>query len=1302
MAKAIKRQEVIEDGIFDNFIKGAKASIVAMEQIESQFKQSLEAQRQFMQGWKAFDSKSIRDLNAAMKDSASIIKQMEQLKKQQAQTEEALNKVLVANEKLERERIKTQRVKVQDDEKAAKATARKAEQERKLNSVYEQSKKRLNEIKRDLKELEIQEKGNSKVAKSLREEYEKLNEKIRKAEASVGEFQRNVGNYPSVLGKAEKAARSFGNQILNIAGVAGGVMFFQDAIEQIGKFDQALADLRAITGLTAKDDSFKFLRDQALLLGQTTTTSAVDVIEAYKLIASAQPELLKNADALNKVTKAAITLSEASGMELPAAATALTDAMNQFGASSAEAQRYIDVLANGAKYGSAEIQEITDALLKFGVAAKNSNVSVEESTAVIEAFAEKGLKGAEAGTAFRNILLKLSAAKALPKEALNQLDQAGVDIEKLSDSSLTLNERLAELSKIEGNSVAITKVFGIENAVAAETLLLQRDRVAELTGQMGEYGTAATQAKERTDTVEGELKKLANTWQALIIKFGEGGGSLKSTIKFIRENLETIVEVVINVTQAFLAYKAAVMAVNVAYKTKDAVNYIMNLVKIRSSVKAVAAATKEQEAAQLAANRAMKANVIGFVVSGLITLVDQLDLFKSSADLAAESQERINSALNNAVTSIDEIEGKYRQNISLLEQEYDLNIRQAKLNGANAEQIKKLEQEKKKAIEKGSIQAYKDLDYMLEQSIIGLQQMEAKAKEIGDLADSRNSLIKTGLGIDGNGSLNEQIITQKKFIENLKERQKLEKLEFFEKKIAEKEAVKEQENLTKQQADALKKAREDEYNALLKEFEKEKTLEETALLRTTESEESKASKKLGIEQNFLEKKLSIDKQYAKEWEKTEQELVLKKIQIEQSEIERKRKLQEKLSEIQALIDEQEIRNTENQFERERLQALREFELKIAQLEKEGKLTQELEVAMKKELVKKLSEIEESESASNLEDDKKNYEDYYKWRENQILNEAKTEDEADKKLLELHKERLKDEIELLDEYGQDSTEKRNELRRLELDEERDHAEKRKQIIKDFSTRAIEIYEERLQKQRELEESQIENEIDKRKSSIDRQRELAEKGLDNTLVYEEQKLEQAELKKEQLKKKAISDEKKITFLKLLQGYATEGKASEAVKRALTDIALAQVIGGAFFEGTELVSRDATKTLSTGKDDYVVRVHGTERVVDGKNNSKMGGLSNDELAEIARMYNHGELVPRYAMPTVQFYGKQNELHYSGQLVNEVKQLQSGIREVHKAIKDRPVVQHGFNEYLEYVETRIYDNKIERIRHHRSRPRI
>ena len=58
------------------------------------------------------------------------------------------------------------------------------------------------------------------------------------------------------------------------------------------------------------------LKGYAIELGSTTTLTASQVADAFKMIGSQQPQLLESGEALKQVTKYAITLSEAAGIEL--------------------------------------------------------------------------------------------------------------------------------------------------------------------------------------------------------------------------------------------------------------------------------------------------------------------------------------------------------------------------------------------------------------------------------------------------------------------------------------------------------------------------------------------------------------------------------------------------------------------------------------------------------------------------------------------------------------------------------------------------------------------------------------------------------------------------------------------------------------------------------------------------------------------------------------------------------------------------------------------------------------------------
>lgn len=398
-----------------------------------------------------------------------------------------------------------------------------------LISAYDKLNKSRTEAKNRLRDLIVTEGESSKATIKARQEFEKLDAQVKKADRAVGDFTKNVGNYPNL--------KSFASGVKDIAGafgiVAGTAAFtqvMQGAIKIINEFEQSVADLQAITGASGKD--LKFLKDSAIDMGKGVKGGAVAVVESYKLIASAKPELLENVKDLNAVTEAVITLSKASGMELPEAATALTDAMNQFGAPAEEAAFFVDALANGAKYGAAEIPQVTDALLRFGAVAKSSNINIKESTALIELLAEKGLKGAEAGTALRNVLLKISAPDALPKDAQRELAKLGISMDTLKDKTIPVQQRLEALKPILNDDAAAVRVFGAENVVAAKNILANTDRLKELTSKMGEYGTAQEQASIRSETLQGKTDRLASTYDSLILSLNNGKGPVSEFFKF--------------------------------------------------------------------------------------------------------------------------------------------------------------------------------------------------------------------------------------------------------------------------------------------------------------------------------------------------------------------------------------------------------------------------------------------------------------------------------------------------------------------------------------------------------------------------------------------------------------------------------------------------------------------------------------------------------------------------------------------------------------------------------------------------
>lgn len=359
------------------------------------------------------------------------------------------------------------------------------------------------------------------------DEFVKKSAELRKVNDRLNTIKRDINGTGAAFSQMSASLKSFVGVTAIFTAISAAV---RSGIQANREFEKSVANLSAITGATGKD--LKYMRDAALEMGQTVEGGAKAVVEAYKLIGSAKPELLSNKEALTQVTDAAILLSQASGLMLPEAATRLTDALNQFGEPASAAGKYVDALAAAAKYGAAEVPEVTDALLKFGTAAKSSNIDIYDSAAAIELLAEKGLKGADAGTALRNVFAKLSAADVLPEGATKLLEEAGVNVKKLKDNTIPLTERLTELSKISGNAAAITKVFGLENKIAGEIMISNIPRLEELSGQIKTTGVASDQAAKNMDTFDQSIVNAASAWDRFVISLSQGrlSGLLRTVV----------------------------------------------------------------------------------------------------------------------------------------------------------------------------------------------------------------------------------------------------------------------------------------------------------------------------------------------------------------------------------------------------------------------------------------------------------------------------------------------------------------------------------------------------------------------------------------------------------------------------------------------------------------------------------------------------------------------------------------------------------------------------------------------------
>lgn len=337
--------------------------------------------------------------------------------------------------------------------------------------------------------------------------------------------------------KSEESFASLSKSISSVAGklalISGTGLSLGAIINTTRQYSQSLSDLASITGATK--EQMVLFDEAAQEMGRTTQFSAMQGAEAIKLMASAKPDLMKTSSGLIDVTKSALILAQASGTTLPDATRTLALSLNQFGASVADTDRYINVLAAGAKYGSSEVNETSEAIKKSGVSAANAKMSFEELNAAIQTLAEREVKGSDAGTALRNMILKLEASTD----------------KSLKPSVVGLGAALENLGKKNYSTTALTKLFGLENVNTAMILSQNAKKVKELTQALTGTDTAYEQAKERTNNLNGDLLGLSSAFEGMAIKVGQmSSGPLRAGINTTTDavnalagNLNTVVDV---------------------------------------------------------------------------------------------------------------------------------------------------------------------------------------------------------------------------------------------------------------------------------------------------------------------------------------------------------------------------------------------------------------------------------------------------------------------------------------------------------------------------------------------------------------------------------------------------------------------------------------------------------------------------------------------------------------------------------------------------------------------------------------
>lgn len=354
-------------------------------------------------------------------------------------------------------------------------------------------------------------------------------------QSGLSEIQQQTrglsGTTQTALGNlAANAAMSVANAVKDAFTEAASYV-----VETGKSFEASMSQVTATMGLTTASEEYEVLSAAAKEMGATTKYSATQAGEALNYLALAGYSAENSVKALPTV----LNVAAAGGIDLAYASDMITDSMSALGLEMSDLTGFSDKLAKTSQKSNTSVAQLGEAILTVGGTAKSLAGGVDELNTMLGLIADNGIKGAEGGTALRNIILSLSAPTDTAAAALKELNVQAFDsdgnLRELSDVFGDLNTALAPLTD-EEKTQFLNKIFNKVDLKAVNALLgTTSTRFDELRGYIEDCdGAAAQMAETMSDNLEGDMQILNSSLEAVgVSTYEKFSGPMREAVQEI-------------------------------------------------------------------------------------------------------------------------------------------------------------------------------------------------------------------------------------------------------------------------------------------------------------------------------------------------------------------------------------------------------------------------------------------------------------------------------------------------------------------------------------------------------------------------------------------------------------------------------------------------------------------------------------------------------------------------------------------------------------------------------------------------
>lgn len=349
---------------------------------------------------------------------------------------------------------------------------------------------------------------------------------------------------------------------MNAVGAGIGLM----AIRGMGRWAKVGAEfgytMKYVSSIAEKKGAvgFELLSHRAKTLGADTMFSARQVADGMKFMAMAG----QDTEAIYNNINAAVTLAGATMERLEGkggTADIMTNIMRGFNIDATEknSMRVADVLTTAITSANTNLWDLHEAMKYTISTAKDLNVTLEETAAMVMMAGDSGIQGSMAGTAAENMLRYVTRAadeskkgkqgKALAKLGLHpqDLQDAKGNLLAISPMLSVIGRQLQGMGNIRRQNI-LTDIFGVRGKRQASLLLRNMQAYDKYVDKLNtnSSGAASRGLAAQMDTLKGAGIQLQSSWESFQIAFTE---SIQPVAMPLLKMLTSLVKIITRIVE---------------------------------------------------------------------------------------------------------------------------------------------------------------------------------------------------------------------------------------------------------------------------------------------------------------------------------------------------------------------------------------------------------------------------------------------------------------------------------------------------------------------------------------------------------------------------------------------------------------------------------------------------------------------------------------------------------------------------------------------------------------------------------